>query len=311
MFAQANWDINSSWTLTGGLRHSKVAFGSEDYLITAGNPNDSGSASYSATNPVFGATYHLSDNVNLYANYGKGFETPTFTELAYRNDASGLNFGLQAARSRHYELGAKLRLGEQHAFDVALFRADTGNEIVVDTNSGGRTTFKNAGATRRQGIELAWRGRFDYGLSALVSLTAMSAKFSDGFVSGSTVVPARNWLPGTPDRLINGARTPEQVRPGNSPCRRSAHATLHRSRLSRLPDLFAGFQINIQLLKFLLIGLDHAQGGLFGRTDPTRCGSATENIVGLACHFERRFGLLDDFGRLLATFGRQCVLQQF
>ena len=39
--------------------------------------------------------WHVTDRVNVYANYGQGFETPTFVELAYRPVGSGLNFALQ------------------------------------------------------------------------------------------------------------------------------------------------------------------------------------------------------------------------
>ena len=48
---------------------------------------------------------------NVYANVGEGFETPTFAELAYRpNGATGFNFALQPASSRHVEFGIKGRL---------------------------------------------------------------------------------------------------------------------------------------------------------------------------------------------------------
>ncbi|WP_242550053.1 TonB-dependent receptor domain-containing protein, partial [Pantoea agglomerans] len=38
---------------------------------------------------------------------------------------------------------------------AALFQTDTQDEIVADASSGGRTTYKNAGQTRRRGLELS------------------------------------------------------------------------------------------------------------------------------------------------------------
>ena len=38
--------------------------------------------------------------------------------------------------------------------NAALFGIETRDEIVVDVNQGGRTTFKNAGRTERRGLEL-------------------------------------------------------------------------------------------------------------------------------------------------------------
>ena len=55
---------------------------------------------------------------------GRGFETPTFNELAYRPDgATGLNFALQAgASSDNYELGAKTAADARRAESpLALF----------------------------------------------------------------------------------------------------------------------------------------------------------------------------------------------
>ena len=41
---------------------------------------------------------------------------------------------------------------------MALFQADTEDEIVINTATGGRTTYKNAGNTRRKGAELMCDG---------------------------------------------------------------------------------------------------------------------------------------------------------
>ena len=159
VFVQASLDLGPQWTATAGLRSSRVKFRSTDNFIVAGNPDDSGSVSYSATSPVVGLTWRASPTLNLYANAGRGFETPTFTELSYRpNGLTGLNTDLLASRSRHAELGAKWKLAEGHRVDVALFDITTRDEIVVNTNAGGRSTFKNAGKTRRYGAELSYLG---------------------------------------------------------------------------------------------------------------------------------------------------------
>jgi iron complex outermembrane receptor protein len=77
-YAQAEWRFAPQWALHGGLRHSTVRFSSEDHFITAGNPNDSGAKTYHANTPVAGLLWRASETTSLYANYGRGFETPTF-----------------------------------------------------------------------------------------------------------------------------------------------------------------------------------------------------------------------------------------
>ncbi len=90
---------------------------------------------------------------------GRGFETPTINELSYRADGqSGMNFGLKPSTNDTIEIGSKTRIGD--AESSALFQTDTDDEIVVDSSSGGRTTYKNAGKTCCQGAELAWDQRF-------------------------------------------------------------------------------------------------------------------------------------------------------
>ena len=203
-FAQAAWEFDAGLTATVGARASRVRFRSEDHFIVAGNPDDSGGVNYSATNPVVGLAWRASPTLNLYANAGQGFETPTFTELAYRPVGTGLNTDLRASRGRHAEVGAKWKPAPEHRIDAALFEIRTTDEIVVDTNSGGRSTFKNAGRTLRRGAELQYVGALGSDWRATLALTALRASFRDGFSSGSGAaavpIPVGNRLPGTPDR---------------------------------------------------------------------------------------------------------------
>jgi iron complex outermembrane receptor protein len=205
VFAQGSVDLAAAWTATAGVRASRVAFDTTDYFITPTNPDDSGSLAYRATNPVLGLVWRASPDLNVYANAGRGFETPTFTELAYRPTGSGLNTDLRASRSRHAEIGAKWRLSATQRLDAAVYDISTRDEIVVDTNTGGRSTFKNVdGRTTRRGVELQYVARYGEDWRATLSLAAMRARFADGFTSGSgaSAVPvvAGNRLPGTPER---------------------------------------------------------------------------------------------------------------
>ena len=207
LYVQAEWRFSPRWNLLAGVRHSRVSFESRDYFVTAGNPDDSGTIDFTRTTPVAGLTFRVTPTVNLYANAGKGFETPTFAELAYRpGGATGLNFALKSANSLHREVGAKALIGEANRVNVALFRIDVDDEIVVNSSSGGRTDFKNAAQTRREGLELLWEGRFAQGFEAAVAYTLLDARFTQPFTSGSppVTVPAGNKLPGVPPSSLYG-----------------------------------------------------------------------------------------------------------
>jgi iron complex outermembrane receptor protein len=205
IFAQGEWRFAPGWSATAGARSSRVAFVSQDRYVTAANPDDSGSVTYARTLPVAGLLFEATPAWRLYASAGEGFETPTFTELAYRPDgATGLNLALQPARSRHAEVGAKARLGEAGRFTAALFRIDTRDEIVTATAVDGRTTYTNASRTRRDGVEVAAEGYLGAGFEASVAWTWIDARFREGFVSGTppVAVAAGSKLPGVPGSVL-------------------------------------------------------------------------------------------------------------
>ena len=201
-FAQAEWEFVPRWSATAGVRASSVRYVSVDHYVTAANGNDSGNRSFSNTSPVAGIVFHATDELNLYTSYGEGFETPTFTEIAYRDSGTGLNFALQPATSRAFEVGAKFVSHERQRFNLAWFDTDTRNEIVVDQAIGGRTTYKNASATHRQGAEALWDATLGHGLHGRVALTWLRAVFADSYVSGTppATVSAGARLPGVPSR---------------------------------------------------------------------------------------------------------------
>ena len=205
VFVQATALASDTVSLVGGLRSSTVRFGSEDYYLSDGD--GSGSVSYRASNPVLGLTWHASDKLNLYANYGKGFETPTLAEVAYRDSGGAtplaqFNPGLNAASSQHRELGAKWTPGARSRLDVTLFQIDTSDEIVVSTSASGRTAFKNAPGTSRRGLELSGRALLGSHVSAVLSASWIDAKFSQAYTSSSGNVAADNKLPGIPRNFL-------------------------------------------------------------------------------------------------------------
>jgi iron complex outermembrane recepter protein len=211
-YAQATWKIDPKWTLNAGIRRSNVKFDSADQYIVAGNGNDSGSTKYSATLPVAGVTFAATPDLRYYMSAGKGFETPTFNEIAYlANGATGLNLGLKPSRSNNVEVGVKWRTptGGRTRVEAtaAVFQTRTRDEIVTQTNTGGRATFQNAGATRRQGLELATSVALPQNWLAQLSYTWLDARYRDSFQTCAltpcpstanpiVTVPSGNRIPG-------------------------------------------------------------------------------------------------------------------
>ncbi len=176
-YLQSQWQLTQKLSLDAGVRYSSVWFDSNDHYQTAANGDDSGDASYHKWLPAGSLKYAVTDAWNVYLSGGRGFETPTINELSYRSDnQSGLNFNLKPSTNDTIEVGSKTRVGNG-LFTAALFQTDTDDEIVVDASSGGRTSYKNAGKTRRQGAELSLDQQFAENWRAKAAWTWLDATY--------------------------------------------------------------------------------------------------------------------------------------
>lgn len=203
-FVQATAHVSETFSLVGGLRQSNVTFNSKDYIpATSTDKDGSGTATFSATSPVFGVTWHASEALNIYANYGQGFESPTLAEMAYSGKTTStfvntFNTDVKASSSKHYEIGAKWVPVPSSRVDLAYFQIDTSDEIVVLLNNSGKTSYQNAPGTARNGWELTVGSQLNDHVSTSISASAIDAKYSQAFNSG-TAIPAGNKIPGIPE----------------------------------------------------------------------------------------------------------------
>lgn len=205
-YAQLEWQFVPRWRVSAGVRHSRVAFDSQDYFITGpANPDDSGQVVYEKTNPMLGLLYRWSETVNLYANAGQGFETPSFAELAYRPDGgAGLNFALRPSISRSQEAGVKAYVLPTTRVNAALFRIRTRDEIVAGpAPAPGRSAFMNANLTAREGIELSIDSDLGSGIHAYLAYSSIDARFVD-YVNFSGADLAGKPIPGVPRTTLYG-----------------------------------------------------------------------------------------------------------
>jgi len=213
-YAQATAELADRWSLMMGVRHSRVSFDSDDKFIAGTNGDDSGKTHYSKTTPAAGLLYRARPDLHLYGALARGFETPTFAELAYRPDGeSGLNFDLSPARTNNAEVGAKWRVGHALRVNLAVFHTLTRDEIVVATNINGRSTFQNAGRTRRQGIELGIESTPIQNWTLAAAWTLLDATVRETYLTclaapcatPNAPVDRGNDIPGVPESAITGS----------------------------------------------------------------------------------------------------------
>jgi iron complex outermembrane recepter protein len=207
-YIQGKLAILDNVDLHAGVRRTNVELKIRDKFTTpAGNGDNSGSVEYKKTTPVIGTVWKVTPVFNIYANYGRGFETPSFLEAGFATVApgSGPNLSLKPSESENYEIGAKAFITDNTQANLTFYKVTTDDEIVTENNNQGRTTFTNANKTKRDGVELSLDSRFDNGLSLFGSYTLLRAKFDSAYTNTlNRTIDAGNRIPGTYRSQIYG-----------------------------------------------------------------------------------------------------------
>ena len=208
-YIQGKLSILDNVDIHAGARHTKVKLQVNDHFTTPGIPgngDNSGSVEYQKTTPVIGVVWKVNPTLNLYANFGKGFETPTFIEAAYNAVNDGIpNLDLKPSESKNYELGAKAFIGDNTQVNLNLFRITTEDEIIArETNAANRSVFANANKTKRTGAELSVESQFTNNISTYFSYALLNAKFDSDYAGAAGLVASGNKIPGTYRSQIYG-----------------------------------------------------------------------------------------------------------
>ena len=213
-YIQAKWAVLEQFDFHLGARRTKVKLEVEDNLVdlsrnfnvpaNAKFRDGSGSVTFQKTTPVAGIVWKVNPMLNFYANAGKGFETPTLVEIAYDNAATGTgpNLNIKPSTSTNFEIGAKAYLSDNTRTNLTLFKTLTDDEIVISANTAGRSSYTNAGKTKRDGLEFSIDSLLPHNISVYGAYTLLNAKFDSSFVSFSNpnspgIVSTGNIIPAT------------------------------------------------------------------------------------------------------------------
>lgn len=194
-YFQNEFSITPQVDLLLGGRYDSVELDVDDRFLANGDQTDG--LDFDELNPLAGIVYSPWRELNLYANYGTSFETPSFTELA--NASRGGTLGglgdVSAQHAKSYEIGVKGLVRSRLTYDVAVYLIDVQDEIVNVVNNGGRTFFQNAD-TDRTGVETSLSYEVFQGLDLTVAYTYADFTF-DRFAQNPAA--EGNQLPGQPE----------------------------------------------------------------------------------------------------------------
>ncbi|KAF3999456.1 TonB-dependent receptor family protein [Glaciimonas immobilis] len=197
---------------TAGVRQSEITLSAD----SNNNLASLGSRTYQAVTGMISAQYYVQENANVYVSYGAGFDTPTLNQIIYSPSyvtSGGTNTGnmkLNAARTKQVEIGYKSEISKTALVKIALFHAETTDDIVLAASNGGKSSYMNAPKTRRDGLELSTQVNLPYNLQANVSYTLLDAKVAQTYAqtvtnpatnaSTSYSVASGRRIPGVPDQ---------------------------------------------------------------------------------------------------------------
>lgn len=190
--------LGRDWLAELGLRYDRIRLEVDDQFLTDGD--DSGSRRLSDWSWSAGVSYRLNPNLRAFGRVATSFETPTINELA--NPAGGgFNPALDPAEALNRELGLK---GEwtRLRYEFVLFSVEVEDELVRYELPGqsGRSFYRNAGESRRDGVEISadWRLNDSWRLAA--AYTYSDFQFERYTLNG--IDYAGNELPGIPRQQL-------------------------------------------------------------------------------------------------------------
>ena len=149
-----------------------------------------------AFSPNLGLIYSLSNNEQIYINYGHAYETPSLSELSANPSGVGFNDELSPMISRGLDLGYR-KLSQNLSFSLTLFYIDSKDEIVRYELEGfdGMNFYRNLGTSKRLGAEFYATYKFGKAGVLNASYTHAKYKFENQGVNGSLAgIPKSNFL---------------------------------------------------------------------------------------------------------------------
>ena len=182
-----------------GVRYDTNKIEAKDMFLDDGN--QSGEVNLNAFNPSLGLSYAINKNQSVYTNYSTSFETPVLSELsAVESNEGGFNMSLEPQRARNLEFGYKAK-SKVFSFDIALFYISTKDDITsyeIDMFPG-RTFYRNAGKTKRKGLEFS--GSISINENLLMNATYSFSDFKYDTYTTTNGNFDDNQLPGIPKHM--------------------------------------------------------------------------------------------------------------
>ena len=154
-YINGSYDLTDDLTIGGGLRYSEDKKDANAIFPTFPERKDI-SADFNAVTWDINASYQLSNNMNVYGQVQKGYQTGGFPPRPFGGPDQFVSF--DETKAVNYEVGLKGQVHENVSMMLAMFVTDYTDLALPfsDPTAGGGfvTIVENAGQSKAQGIEL-------------------------------------------------------------------------------------------------------------------------------------------------------------
>jgi outer membrane receptor protein involved in Fe transport len=216
-FASDTYTFARDWalTLSGRYDRSEVDIGD----LSGTSPAVEGRHRFGRFNPAAGLTRQLPGGVTTYAAYSESMRAPTAMELTCADPQAPCKLPnaflsdppLRPVVARTVEAGVRGGTGTAWRWSAALFRTAVDDDIQFVSSDAAAATagyFRNVGATRRQGAELALEREWER-VAVMLRYSHVDATFRSPFretspnnatadASGTIAVEPGHRIPGVP-----------------------------------------------------------------------------------------------------------------
>ncbi|ARS26310.1 TonB-dependent receptor [Sphingomonas sp. KC8] len=215
-YAQVDFSVTDKLVLTGGLRYNHEKKDIKRFLaLNGGTPfidvdyGEVPDAKYNNLSPAATIRYEITDRVNVYARYAKGFKSGGYNgetnevaapTAACPSGATEVCFPYKPEKVDSYEIGFKSRmLDNKLQLNVAAFWDEHKDiQLAVFRGSGAAASVvENAGAARIRGVELEAMARPAEFLTVNASFAILDAKYKS-FIDAGQQVANNRAFPHTP-----------------------------------------------------------------------------------------------------------------
>src|SRR5262249_41029633 len=120
----------------------------------------SGARTFDEWSPGGGILWSPWSAFAAYFNAGTTFQVPTTTQLE-NPDGPGFNPAIQPERATSFEIGARAGQSAVYEASLAAYVINVEDELIPFESPSGRVAYRNAGSSRRIGLELDGQARLD------------------------------------------------------------------------------------------------------------------------------------------------------